>query len=379
MVRHTMTRYGTFLICFLATSAVGCSSLILSNTPVQGENASTREIARTPIDVPEVTLTPHHDQQRLTIRVTQRSQITLETDTPMQAEARRYVFSPTAPLAGAVHCPVLTVAYVISAGHLGSQSLAPACRRLLMQEPLAGSPRVAAEIEHRYETHTTTEPVRYATLRVAWDDAIHPPLVYDVNPDGEVSIPQHALRSGTERDPSTLPTLSILVDNRVLWTHRLTPSEMTPSGPLPDEPHTAGTSWPPIVALVLEPLDGAAPPTLRAWGRLVTQALLERHICVVAPITFAKDLQDELLLHQSGRISDQTAVHFGKWIPATVALTIRNGAANQGIAILEFVDIQRAERIRYDVLRYSSDWKEDAQMLKAYMQTVFPKGYQSCS
>jgi hypothetical protein len=45
----------------------------------------------------------------------------------------------------------------------------------------------------------------------------------------------------------------------------------------------------------------------------------------------------------------------------------------------EFVDIQRAERIRYDVLRYSSDWKEDAQMLKAYMQTVFPKGYQSCS
>jgi hypothetical protein len=154
---------------------------------------------------------------------------------------------------------------------------------------------------------------------------------------------------------------------------------MTPSGPLPDEPHTAGTSWPPIVALVLEPLDGAAPPALRAWGRLVTQALLERHICVVAPITFAKDLQDELLLHQSGRISDQTAVHFGKWIPATVALTIRNGAANQGIAILEFVDIQRAERIRYDVLRYSSDWKEDAQMLKAYMQTVFPKGYQSCS
>lgn len=379
MVRHTMTRYGTFLICFLAASAVGCSSLVLSNTPVKGGNASTREIARTPIHVPDVTLTPHHDQQRLTIRVTQRSQITLETDTPMQVEARRYVFSPTAPVAGAVHCPVLTVAYAISAGHLGSQSLAPACRRLLMQEPLAGSPPFATEIEHRYETHTTTEPVRYATLRVAWDDAIHPPVVYDVNPDGEVSIPQHALRSGTEHDPSTLPTLSILVDNRVVWTHRLAPNELTPSGPLPDEPHATGTSWPPIVALVLEPLDGAAPPALRAWGRLVTQALLERHICVVAPITFAKDLQDELLLHQSGRISDQTAVHFGKWIPASVALTIRNGAANQGTAILEFVDIQRAERIRYDVVHYSRDWKEDAQMLKAYMQTIFPEEYQSCS
>ena len=61
-----------------------------------------------------------------------------------------------------------------------------------------------------------------------------------------------------------------------------------------------------------------------------------------------QDLQDELLLHQSGRISDQTAVHFGKWIPATVALTIRNGAANQGIAILEFVDIQSC-------LLYTSD------------------------
>lgn len=379
MVRQVMTRYSSLFIYFLAATTVGCSSLVLSNSPVKGGNPSSREVARTPIHGPVVTLTPHHDQQRLTIRMTQRSHITIETDTPMQVEARRYVFSPTAPLAGAIHCPVLTVVYAISAGRLGSQSLAPTCRRLLMQEPLAGSPPFASKIEHRYETVTTTEPVRDATLTVTWHDATHPPRMYDVNPDGEVSIPQHALRSGTERDPSTLPTLSILVDNRVLWTHRLTPSEMTPSGPLPDEPHTAGTSWPPIVALVLEPLDGAAPPALRAWGRLVTQALLERHICVVAPITFAKDLQDELLLHQSGRISDQTAVHFGKWIPATVALTIRNGAANQGIAILEFVDIQRAERIRYDVLRYSSDWKEDAQMLKAYMQTVFPKGYQSCS
>ena len=62
-----------------------------------------------------------------------------------------------------------------------------------------------------------------------------------------------------------------------------------------------------------------------------------------------------------------------KWIPASVALTIRTGAANQGTAILEFVDIQKAERIRYDVPWYSRDWKEDAQMLKAYMKTVFPK------
>ena len=62
-----------------------------------------------------------------------------------------------------------------------------------------------------------------------------------------------------------------------------------------------------------------------------------------------------------------------------MALTIRSGAADQETAILEFVDIQKAERIRYDVLHLSRDWKEDAQMLKAYMQTVFPAEYHSCS
>jgi len=346
---------------------------------VKGGIASTREVERTPIHAPDVSLTPDHDRQRLTIRVTQHSHITLETDTPMQVEARRYVFSPTAPLAGAIHCPVMTALYAISAGRLGAQSIAPACRRLLMQEPLAGSRPFATEIEHRYETLTTTEPVRYATLKVSWDDATYPSRVYDVNPDGEGSIPQQALRSGTEHDPSTLPTLSVLVDNRVVWNHRLAPDELTPSGPSSDEPRTTGTSWPPRVALVIEPLDGAAPPALRAWGRLVTQALLERHICVVAPVTFAKDLQDEVILHQSGRISDQTAVHFGKWIPASVALTIRSGADDQQTAILESVNIQKAERIGYDVLHFSRDWKEDAQMLKAYMRTVFPAEYQSCS
>ncbi|MBX3575477.1 MAG: hypothetical protein KF694_24305 [Mesorhizobium sp.] len=89
--------------------------------------------------------------------------------------------------------------------------------------------------------------------------------------------------------------------------------------------------------------------------------------------------KDELLLHKSGMVSDQTAVRFGKWIPASVALTIRSGAADQGTAILEFVDIQKAERLRYDVLPYSRDWKENAQLLKPYLHTVFPKKYESCS
>ena len=374
-----MTRYGMLLVCLLAAGTVGCSSLVLSSAPVKEGNASIREIGRTPIHDPDVTLKPDHDRQHLTIRVTQLSRITLETDTPMQVEARRYVFSPTAPLAGAIHCPVMTVVYAISAGRLGAQSHTPACRRLLMQEPLAGSQPFAAEIEHRYETRTTTEPVRYATLKVAWDDPIYASQLYDVNTNGEVSIPHRALRSKTENNIPTFPTLSVLVDNRVVWTHLLTPDDLTPNGPVSAEPRGTGSTWPPRVALVLEPLDSAAPPALRAWERLATQALLERHICVVAPVTFAKDLQDELLLHQSGRISDQTAVHFGKWIPASVALTIRSGADDQQTAILEFVDIQKAERIRYDVLHLSRDWKEDAQMLKAYMQTVFPAEYHSCS
>ena len=106
---------------------------------------------------------------------------------------------------------------------------------------------------------------------------------------------------------------------------------------------------------------------------------LDRHIGVAAQIPDAKALRGGLLLPQPGGNRAGAAVHFGKWIPASVALTIRNGAANQGTAILEFVDIQRAERIRYDVVHYSRDWKEDAQMLKAYMQTIFPEEYQSCS
>ena len=62
-----------------------------------------------------------------------------------------------------------------------------------------------------------------------------------------------------------------------------------------------------------------------------------------------------------------------------MALTIRSGADDQQTAILEFVDIQKAERIRYDVLHFSRDWTEDARMFKDYLQTIFHAKYQSCS
>ncbi len=56
-----------------------------------------------------------------------------------------------------------------------------------------------------------------------------------------------------------------------------------------------------------------------------------------------------------------------------MALTIRSGAADQETAILEFVDIQKAERIRYDVLHFRRDWTENARMFKDYRQTIFPQ------
>ena len=62
-----------------------------------------------------------------------------------------------------------------------------------------------------------------------------------------------------------------------------------------------------------------------------------------------------------------------------MALAISIGGTDQQTATLEFLDIQKAERLRHDVLRYDPEWQEDAQMLKAYVQTIFPDQYHSCS
>ena len=269
-----MTRYGFLIFTAATTGRLFVSS---SNTPVQRKYLDSRNRAhsdRWPRGYPY----PHHDQQRLTIRVTQRSQITSRR-TRRCRPRHDAMFSPTAPPAGAVHCPVLTVAYVISSGHPGSQSLFPPTA------PDAGAfapdhRGLPVRSKHRSGASLTTEPVRYATLRVAWDDVqTHPPLdqAYDVNPDGEVSIPNTHL-FGEQARPSTLPTRICLVDNRVLWT--LDVLAMTPGGPLPNELHAQVRNWPPIVALVLEPLDGAAPPKALSMGTFGDTGLLERHICV---------------------------------------------------------------------------------------------------
>jgi len=374
-----MTRYATVLAWALIATTCGCSSLSISGAPVKGDPTSTREIANTPISAPTIFISTDHDRQRLIVRITQPFEMTFETQTPIQLQAQRYVFSPIAPLAGAIHCPIVGLMYGVSAGHLGSHSVAPACRRLLMQEPLAGSQTFAKEIEYQYEVMTRTMPVPYATLTVTWDHSVHPTLSFDGNNKGEIVIPQRALLPSLESNPPSLPTLSVMVDNRVVWTHRLVTDDLMVPGPWQDANHSTGTAWPQRLAVVVEPLNDTAPAVLKKWVTLVTRALLERNICVVAPATFTKDLQDELLLHQSGRISDHTTVQFGKWIPASVALAISIGGTDQQTATLEFLDIQKAERLRHDVLRYDPEWQEDAQMLKAYVQTIFPDQYHSCS
>ena len=190
MVRHTMTRYGTFS----SASSPPVRSVFVSRTlqhPGAGRKCPTREIAHTDRITrgypytPSRSATPHHSRDTTLPNHPRDGHADEGRGTTLCVFAYRSLCRRCS-LSG-TNCCLCDFSRTP-----GLQSLAPACRRLLMQEPLAGSPRFATEIEHRYETHTTTEPVRYATLRAAWDDAIHPPLVYDVNPDGEVSIPQHA-------------------------------------------------------------------------------------------------------------------------------------------------------------------------------------------
>ena len=315
------TRIPFLMIVLVLT---GCSGLVQETS--QETITPSIEVSRRAEGAPTVNVSAGDDGWTLSAQQTYR--VSIDQEVIQEQRVRRFVFWPPAILPGLIHCPISSLLYAISLGHAGEKGMRFGCRRLIMQEPLAGTGEVPSHITHRVSTGTITKPLQSGRLEVGQAKREIPTVSIPLSDHGRAIVGYDAVsaKDGTE------PFRGRIVDGQtVLWSGAW-PASKPSSRDHAIKEQTAGwhpPAWPTGTRIQIGTIQATTPQIGDEVSRSLIETLVGLGFCVVARSEIRHILNDELQLHLANRVSDAHSIRAGEWLTATVlvnATVQRTGA-----------------------------------------------------
>ena len=167
-------RYTRIPFRMIVLFLTGCSGLVQETT--QETIKPSIEVSRRAEGAPTVNISAGEDGWTLSTQQSYR--VSIDQEVIQEQRARRFVFWPPAVLPGLIHCPISSLLYAVSMGHAGEKGMRFGCRRLIMQEPLAGTGEAPSHIKHHVSTETITKPLQSGRLEVGQAKREIPPFQF---------------------------------------------------------------------------------------------------------------------------------------------------------------------------------------------------------
>ena len=336
-----MTHTCHVLLTLAMALLAGCSTLSYETArEVQGQ---AREVGREAKGPLTPTIVFNESSQAWVVTATRPYEITVDQETRVEQQVRRYLFWPPAVLPGLIHCPMSSLLYVASAGHYGQQGMRLGCHRLIMLEPLEGTGTLPSTITHHTHNEMRVEAVRNAHVEIFRPEEGTAVLSVPINERGVGIITvEGVVRALTENsmEPNMATMQARVVQGSVLQWQGTLP--LNDASLIQQPPRPRSLAWPTPAVFQIGLVTGTAldVPSLHT---AIIDALLTNNQCVVAEPRFRAVLADELTWAARTRNSDTQSLSPGNWVAPTVAVSASVDQATAPVITLRFTDIKTAD------------------------------------
>lgn len=326
----------------------GCSGLVQETS--QETITPSIEVSRRAEGAPTVNVSAGEDGWTLSTQQSYR--VSIDQEVIQEQRVRRFVFWPPAILPGLIHCPISSLLYGISLGHAGEKGMRFGCRRLIMQEPLAGTGEVPSHITHRVSTGTITKPLQSGRLEVGQAKREIPTVSIPLSDHGRAIVGYDAVsaKDGTEHFRGRI------VDGQtVLWSGLWPASKPSSRNHAIMEQIPGGhpPAWPAGTRIQIGTIQAATPQIGDEVSRSLIETLVGLEFCVLERPDIRHILNDEMQLHLANRVSDRDSIRTGEWLTANVLVnaTVQRTGAQLDISVY-FIGVESGQEL------YRADFRE---------------------